>query len=91
MYLDSTKCNGIDNERTEPPISYWTKERLEIREEQEIRNGGFGIGELRELYEDDNDYEVESEDENDKQDCDGKSLKVMFKVYIEICIYFSNL
>ena len=88
LYLDSTTCNGIDNERTIAPIAFWTEERLEKREQQEMRNGGFGLGELRELYVDDHNYNVESEDENENQKLDEKGLKVMFIVQIQICNFF---
>ena len=54
---------GLDNERSEPPLSYWTPDRIITRRDMEIKNGGFGMVEIRDLYEDVVDYGQESEDE----------------------------
>jgi len=50
-----------------PAIAFWNSERLEKRELQEIKNGGFGKGELRELYDDKHvDYNFDAEEEIDE-------------------------
>ncbi|MFS7912145.1 hypothetical protein Hanom_Chr02g00126431 [Helianthus anomalus] len=63
LYLDSTTCPGSVGDREQAPISYWTKEMMSKRKELEIRNGGYGLGDVRELYADDQEYDQESEDE----------------------------
>ncbi|KAM0046552.1 hypothetical protein Hdeb2414_s0009g00317751 [Helianthus debilis subsp. tardiflorus] len=49
LYLDSTTCLGFAGERLEPPISFWTKDMISLRKDLEIKNGGFGLGDVREL------------------------------------------
>ncbi|KAK9074975.1 hypothetical protein SSX86_003294 [Deinandra increscens subsp. villosa] len=50
VYVDSITCPGINVERSMSPLKFWTSESLKIREDYEIENGGFGLGELRETY-----------------------------------------
>ncbi|KAJ0737866.1 hypothetical protein HanOQP8_Chr06g0220261 [Helianthus annuus] len=57
LYLDSIKCPGFEGDRLEAPISFWTKDMMSMRKHLEIRNGGFGLGDVRELYVDDQEYE----------------------------------
>ncbi|MFS7936497.1 hypothetical protein Hanom_Chr05g00416281 [Helianthus anomalus] len=63
LYLDSTTCPGFAGDRLEAPISFWTKDMISLRKDMEIKNGGFGLGDVRELYGDDEDYEHLSDDE----------------------------
>ncbi|KAJ0894651.1 hypothetical protein HanPSC8_Chr09g0391421 [Helianthus annuus] len=63
LYLDSTACPGFVEERTKAPISFWTHEMISLRKDIEIKNGGFGLGDIRELYADNVDYECLSQDE----------------------------
>ncbi|MFS7905135.1 hypothetical protein Hanom_Chr01g00044201 [Helianthus anomalus] len=53
LYLDSTTCPRLGGDRLEAPISFWTKDMMSMRKDLEIRNGGFGLGDVRELYADD--------------------------------------
>jgi len=49
------------------PIAFWNAEKLEKRELLEIRNGGFGKGQLRDMYDDEDvDYNIVSEEEVDE-------------------------
>ncbi|KAI7726797.1 hypothetical protein M8C21_004782 [Ambrosia artemisiifolia] len=50
LYVDRTVCGDINRVRMMHPIVFWTKEMLSKREKFEIRNGGFGRGELRDAY-----------------------------------------
>ncbi|KAJ0718827.1 hypothetical protein HanPSC8_Chr08g0322641 [Helianthus annuus] len=63
LYLDSTTCPGLVGDREQAPISFWTKDMMSMRKDLEIRNGGFGLGDVRELYTDDQEYDQLSEDE----------------------------
>ncbi|KAF5796654.1 hypothetical protein HanXRQr2_Chr08g0354271 [Helianthus annuus] len=63
LYLDSTTCPGLVGDHEQVPISFWTKEMMSKRKELEIKNGGFGLGDVRELYADDQEYDQVSEDE----------------------------
>ncbi|MFS8026978.1 putative papain-like cysteine peptidase superfamily [Helianthus anomalus] len=77
VLVDSTTCQGLVGDREQAPISYWTKEMMSKRKELKIRNRGFGLGDVRELYADDQEYDQESEDEMvdlSKGDEDKKSV-----------------
>lgn len=74
LYLDSVTCKGLDSERTLAPIAYWTGKRQEDRQIQEGLNGGFGKGEVRELYVDENDYDIESDED---VEVNNESLEVI--------------
>ncbi|KAF5811579.1 hypothetical protein HanRHA438_Chr04g0192801 [Helianthus annuus] len=50
LYVDRTLCGDINTVRTLSPLSFWMKETLSRREKWEIKNSGFGKGELREGY-----------------------------------------
>ncbi|KAJ0450227.1 hypothetical protein HanRHA438_Chr15g0691851 [Helianthus annuus] len=63
FYLDSTTCPGFVGDREQAPIMFWTKEMMSKRKEMEITNGGLGMGDVRELYADEQEYDQESEDE----------------------------
>ncbi|KAJ0680986.1 hypothetical protein HanPI659440_Chr16g0630671 [Helianthus annuus] len=63
LYLDSTTCPGLGGDREQAPISFWTKDMMSMRKDLEIKNGGFGLGDVRELYADDQEYDQLSEDE----------------------------
>ncbi|KAJ0906340.1 hypothetical protein HanPSC8_Chr07g0304401 [Helianthus annuus] len=51
LYLEATTCPGFEDTHNESPLHFWTKDRMSMRKDQEIKNGGFGLGELRELQE----------------------------------------
>ncbi|KAL9993735.1 hypothetical protein Hdeb2414_s0007g00242161 [Helianthus debilis subsp. tardiflorus] len=63
LYLDNTTCPRLGGDRLKAPISFWTKNMMSMRKDLEIRNEGFGLGDVRELYADDQEYEQLSEDE----------------------------
>ncbi|KAJ0606844.1 hypothetical protein HanHA89_Chr03g0089731 [Helianthus annuus] len=50
LYVDSVTCKGINEERTCSALEYWTSQRLQLREDMEIEQGGFGRGDLRGLF-----------------------------------------
>ncbi|KAJ0704532.1 hypothetical protein HanPI659440_Chr14g0563721 [Helianthus annuus] len=85
LYLDSLTCEGMDNERVIPPIAYWDKDRMERRQNQEIKNGGFGLGQIRDRFEDNNSYDIESEEENEVKESDEKSLEKYLASLSELC------
>lgn len=45
-YVDSTKCNNVIVPRKRPAITEWTTALLNQREFAELRDGGFGRGEI---------------------------------------------
>ncbi|MFS7954907.1 hypothetical protein Hanom_Chr07g00636141 [Helianthus anomalus] len=63
LYLEATTCPGFEDTQKESPLHFWTKDRMSMRKEQEIKNGGFGLGELRELQEFHVDGDVHVEEE----------------------------
>jgi hypothetical protein len=52
VYVDRVECPQINVVRNATPIKYWTKANLSKREVYELKNGGFGLGKLRDLYKD---------------------------------------
>ncbi|KAI3704425.1 hypothetical protein L1987_74645 [Smallanthus sonchifolius] len=50
LYVDRVNCPSENIERKMRPIQFWTMNALRSREECEINNGGFGLGEVQELY-----------------------------------------
>ncbi|MFS7976087.1 hypothetical protein Hanom_Chr10g00888341 [Helianthus anomalus] len=52
IYVDGTTCKGKEKARSIQPFEFWTFEQLHIRQEAELRCGGFGLGEIRELFSD---------------------------------------
>ncbi|KAF5788943.1 hypothetical protein HanRHA438_Chr09g0376591 [Helianthus annuus] len=52
IYVDGTTCKGKEEARSIHPFEFWTFEQLHIRQEVELRCGGFGLGEIRELFSD---------------------------------------
>ncbi|KAJ0800606.1 hypothetical protein HanPI659440_Chr03g0105041 [Helianthus annuus] len=86
LYLDNTTCPGLGGDHEQAPISFWTKDMMSIRKDLEIRygGGGVGLGDVRELYADDQEYDQLSEDKvvdpskGDKENVsagDGMSLE----------------
>ncbi|MFS7982371.1 hypothetical protein Hanom_Chr10g00962061 [Helianthus anomalus] len=63
LYLEATTCPGFEDTHKESPLHFWTKDRMSMRKEQVIKNGGFGLGELRELQEFHVDGDVHVEEE----------------------------
>ncbi|MFS7930423.1 hypothetical protein Hanom_Chr04g00344151 [Helianthus anomalus] len=59
----ATNCPGFEDFHKESPLHFWTKDRMSMCKEQEIKNGGFGMGELRELQEFHVDGDVHVEEE----------------------------
>ncbi|KAD0111626.1 hypothetical protein E3N88_44776 [Mikania micrantha] len=48
IYVDGFECKGISVDKKIEPIEFWNKNRLKIREDWEIKHGGFGRGSLKE-------------------------------------------
>ncbi|MFS8030666.1 hypothetical protein Hanom_Chr17g01536731 [Helianthus anomalus] len=44
IYVDGTTCKGKEEARSIHPFEFWTFEQLHIRQEVELRCGGFGLG-----------------------------------------------
>ncbi|MFS8023051.1 hypothetical protein Hanom_Chr16g01446861 [Helianthus anomalus] len=63
LYLESTSCPVFEDFHKESPLHFWTNDRMSMRIEQEIKNRGFGMGELRELQEFHVDGDVHVEEE----------------------------
>ncbi|KAK9080788.1 hypothetical protein SSX86_000546 [Deinandra increscens subsp. villosa] len=49
LYVDSFVCEGMDIDEDKNAISFWNMENLQVRQKMEARNGGFGLGEKKEL------------------------------------------
>ncbi|KAK9049724.1 hypothetical protein SSX86_031309 [Deinandra increscens subsp. villosa] len=49
LYVDSFVCEGMDIDEEKNAISFWNMENLQVRQKMEARNGGFGLGEKKEL------------------------------------------
>ncbi|KAK1431991.1 hypothetical protein QVD17_08837 [Tagetes erecta] len=47
LYVDGTYIKGINEHRTKGPLIFWSDDNLELRHELEIKNGGFGLGDMR--------------------------------------------
>jgi hypothetical protein len=62
LYVDCVSCPGFTDNKKESPLSFWTAERLKKREKIEIKNGGFGLGNLVDMYVDREDYNIAGED-----------------------------
>ncbi|KAI3785406.1 hypothetical protein L1987_44524 [Smallanthus sonchifolius] len=67
LYVDRVNCPSENVERKMPPIQFWTMNALRSREECEINNGGFGLGELRELY-----VDLKGDESNVDEKCNEK-------------------
>ncbi|KAI3795096.1 hypothetical protein L1987_37741 [Smallanthus sonchifolius] len=50
LYVDRIVCKSMNVERKMGPLKFWTMERLHERENFEKGDGGFGSGELRDMY-----------------------------------------
>lgn len=50
LYLDTTRCHGVDHKKIKPALKGWNTEMMKKREKLEISIGGFGRGELDEKY-----------------------------------------
>ncbi|KAK9058052.1 hypothetical protein SSX86_022892 [Deinandra increscens subsp. villosa] len=59
IYVDSTDCDGFNYERKGNALEFWTTRKLKEREEMELRNGGFGQGEIKQMVIDLTNYEDE--------------------------------
>ncbi|KAK9049739.1 hypothetical protein SSX86_031294, partial [Deinandra increscens subsp. villosa] len=57
IYVDSTDCDGFNYERKGNALEFWTTSRLKEREEMELRNGGFGQGDIKQMVIDLTNYE----------------------------------
>lgn len=75
LYVDGTKCIGLNDKRTVHPLEFWTFENLKLREEMEIENGGFGLGEFQNLFVDNAIKDCERS-EGDFEEGDNTTLEV---------------
>ncbi|KAK9071948.1 hypothetical protein SSX86_008379 [Deinandra increscens subsp. villosa] len=57
IYVDSTDCDGFNYERKGNALEFWTTSKLKEREEMELRNGGFGQGDIKQMVIDLTNYE----------------------------------
>ncbi|KAL8214478.1 hypothetical protein R6Q57_003927 [Mikania cordata] len=46
IYVEGFECKGISVDKRIHPIEFWNKNRLKIREDWEMKHGGFGRGKL---------------------------------------------
>ncbi|KAI7756576.1 hypothetical protein M8C21_009886 [Ambrosia artemisiifolia] len=49
LYVDNVECKGMEVDHTVNPITFWNMKKLRVRENLEIRNGGFGMGTFKGL------------------------------------------
>ncbi|GKC72837.1 hypothetical protein Tco_1118720, partial [Tanacetum coccineum] len=54
-YVDESKCNSFNVVRKRPPTLVWTSELLREREDEELNSEGFGFGEIKGLFVDQED------------------------------------
>ncbi|KAL8227414.1 hypothetical protein R6Q59_000120 [Mikania micrantha] len=46
IYVEGFECKGISVDKRIHPIEFWNKNRLKIREDWEMKHGGFGRGKI---------------------------------------------
>ncbi|KAK9049314.1 hypothetical protein SSX86_031719 [Deinandra increscens subsp. villosa] len=63
VYVDGTTCGAFPQDRVVPPMTFWTKEKLDARQRYELENDGFGKGKKRDLYVDEKGDESEIEED----------------------------
>ncbi|KAI3687099.1 hypothetical protein L1987_80790 [Smallanthus sonchifolius] len=78
LYVDRIVCKSMNVERKMGPLKFWTMERLRERENFEKDDGGFGSGELRDVYVSLKGDESEAKDDSietvvEVKDDDGKN------------------
>ncbi|KAL8262459.1 hypothetical protein R6Q59_023808 [Mikania micrantha] len=90
LYVDRVSCWGINENREVSAIQFWSFENLQKREGIEIKEGGFGLGEIREHFVDEVNYEMESEepllegDNNDDDDVETGRRSILSSIYSRI-------
>lgn len=67
LYVDSVTCKGINEIRTVNALQFWTMQRLQLREDMELENGGFGKGDYRGLFVDEEGSDEEGSEESDSE------------------------
>ncbi|KAL8256335.1 hypothetical protein R6Q59_031402 [Mikania micrantha] len=73
MYVDRVSCQGINENKEVSTIQFWSFENLQKCEGIEIKEGGLGLGEIREHSVEEVNYEMGSEEpllEGDNNDDD---------------------
>ncbi|KAD3337886.1 hypothetical protein E3N88_33407 [Mikania micrantha] len=50
IYVEGFECKGISVDKRIHPIEFWNKNRLKIREDWEMKHGGFGRGKLNQNF-----------------------------------------
>lgn len=46
LYVDGLRFERMDVPRTRPAICFWCSEMIRVREDYEMIDGGFGLGEV---------------------------------------------
>ncbi|KAL4579419.1 hypothetical protein LXL04_015565 [Taraxacum kok-saghyz] len=83
LYVDGLRFERMDVPRTRPAICFWSSEMIRVREDYEMLDGGFGLGEVNGKFveyfvdisdddEEDKEYEEEVQEE-DEVDSDKES------------------
>ncbi|KAL8224357.1 hypothetical protein R6Q57_019832 [Mikania cordata] len=62
LYIDHVSCQGINENREVSAIEFWSFENLQKREGIEIKESGFGLGEIIEHFVEEVNYEMESKE-----------------------------
>ncbi|KAL8226976.1 hypothetical protein R6Q57_016808 [Mikania cordata] len=62
LYVDRVSCRGINENREVSAIEFWSFENVQKHEGIEIKEGGFGLGEIREHFVKEVNYEMDSEE-----------------------------
>jgi hypothetical protein len=93
LYVDGVKFDRMDIPRTRPAICYWSSEMIRVREDYEMMEGGFGLGQVNGVFvedfvdisdddEDDIEYEEQVQDDVEIDSDDERSEEVIFCIHL---------
>ncbi|KAL4564718.1 hypothetical protein LXL04_028786 [Taraxacum kok-saghyz] len=93
LYVDGLRFERMDVPRTRPAICFWSSEMIRVREDYEMIDGGFGLGEVNGKFvedfvdisdddEEDREYEEEVQEEVE-EDSEVESCEESFEIKIK--------
>ncbi|KAL8201768.1 hypothetical protein R6Q57_010915 [Mikania cordata] len=83
LYVDGISCPGINEAREQSPLNYWTLDKLQKMESMEIKQGGFGLGDILEHFVGDGVDETDAEVETENHD-NSTIKKYIFLMYLHL-------
>ncbi|KAL4561838.1 hypothetical protein LXL04_034019 [Taraxacum kok-saghyz] len=92
LYVDGLRFERMDVPRTRPAICFWSSEMIRVREDYEMIDGGFGLGEVNGGFvedfvdisddeEEDREYEEEVQEDAELDSDDERSEEVIFCIH----------